>query len=169
MRTRAMRLATTFTVLIFLALVAAAADTLAQLQAKFDRESNPVHRAKLLQKLGDAQFEETRRAGNVFDHAIVALVLEKYRDNVRATFDGLKKHHPDAERNSNGYRQLESHVRRGIREVDDSLLLAPEQFKPPLELVRHDLAAIEDELIAMLFPLHTKPPAPKPPPAEKQP
>jgi len=164
-----MRLATIFAVLIFLALAATAADTLAQLQAKFDHESNPVHRAKLLQKLGDAQFEETRRAGNVSDHATVALVLEKYRDNVRVTFDGLKKRHPDAERNSNGYRQLESHVRRGIREVDDSLLLAPEQFKPPLELVRHDLAAIEDELIAMLFPAHTKPSAPTPPSVEKQP
>jgi hypothetical protein len=42
-------------------------------------------------------------------------------------------------------------VRRGIREVDETLLRAPEPYKPPLQIVRGDLDAMDRELIRMLF------------------
>jgi hypothetical protein len=154
--------------LMLLILPAGATDSLADLQKHFDRETNAVRKAKLLEKLGDAQFEETRRAGKEGDHGAVALTLEKYRDNVRAALEALKKQQPDAERHSNGYRQLQFHVRRGIREVEESLLMAADPFKPPLEIVRQDLIAMDDELIKMLFPLHPAKPHGTPPP-EKQP
>ena len=155
--------------LVLFLLSPAVTETLAELQARFDRESNAVHKAKILEKLGDAQFEETRRAGKAGDQATVALTLEKYRDNVRAALELLKKQHPDAERQSNGYRQLQFHVRRAIREVDESLLMAPDEYKPPLQIVRGDLIAIHDEMIKLLFPVHPAKPAKTPPPAEKQP
>src|SRR6202166_4824315 len=100
----------------------AAADKLDEMQARFDHEKNPVHRAKLLEKLGDAEFDEARRAYKANDLTTVATVLEKYRDNVRVALDGLRKKHSDAQKDSNGYRQLEIHVRRGIREADDIIL-----------------------------------------------
>lgn len=148
-------------VAIFLSVWAAGAtDQIAELQARFDREPNAVHKAKLAEKLGDLQFEVTRRAGKDNDYKTVGLTLEKYRDNVRVAFDALKKQHPDAEKQSNGYRQLEIHVRKEIREVDEILLLAPEVYKPPMELVRQDLIAMDDEMLKMLFPRHpVKPPA----------
>lgn len=141
--------------------------TVAELQARFDRETNSVSKAKLLVKLGDAQFEQARKAGNEGDNNTVGLTLEKYRDNVRAALEALKKQHPDAEKHSNGYRQLDMHVKRGIREVEDSMLVAPEPYKPPLQIVRQDLIAVDEELIRLLFPRRT---ADKPvPPAEKKP
>lgn len=146
-----------------------AAQSLAELQGRFDIETNAVRKAKLLQKLGDAQVEEARRAGKAADYNALGLTLEKYRDNVRAAVDALKKQHPDAEKQSNGYRQLQMHLRKGIREVDDALLASPEDFKPPLQLVRLDLITLDDELLKMLFPrrpLNQRAPAP---PAEKQP
>jgi hypothetical protein len=146
-----------------------AAQTLADLQARFDSETNAVHKAKLMQKLGDAQLEEARRAGRAGDHNALGLTLEKYRDNVRAAAEALKRQHPDAEKQSNGYRQLEVHLRKGIREVDDALLVSPEDYKPPLQLVRQDLIALDEELLKMLFPrrpLNQRAPGP---PAEKQP
>jgi hypothetical protein len=147
--------------------LAAATEKLSDLQAHFDRETNSVHKAKLLEKLGDAQFDETRRAGSANDYNAVGVILEKYRDNVRAALEALKKEHPDAERQSNGYRQLEIHVRKGIREIDEILLLAPETLHPPILLVRSDLAAFDDEMLHMLFPRRPAPPspAPAPPPA----
>jgi hypothetical protein len=155
------------------ALVSASVDTLAELQLHFDHETNSVHKAKLLEKLGDAQFSETRRLGTGGDYNAVGFILEKYRDNVRAVFDALKHDHPDAERHFNGYRQLEISVRRGIHEVDEILLIAPDQYKPPITIVRGDLAGLQDELIAMLFPPHRKsqppPPVSSKPPSEKQP
>jgi hypothetical protein len=49
------------------------------------------------------------------------------------------------------------------------LLVVPEPYKPPIEIVREDLAAMDDELLKLLFPnrpLNQK--AKNPPPPEKQ-
>src|SRR5260370_39059755 len=95
-------------VLIFLAVLpSGAAQSPADLQVRFDNETNGVHKAKLLQKLGDAQLEEARRAGKAGDHNALGLTLEKYRDHVHAAVEALKNQHPDAEKHSNGYRQLQ--------------------------------------------------------------
>jgi len=165
--------------LVFLAILPpGATESLADLQARFDRETSGVQKAKLMTKLGEVELEEARRAGKAGDYNAVGLTLEKYRDNVRSAVDALKKQHPDAERQSNGYRQLEIHVRKGIREIDETLLVSPEDYKPPLQIVRHDLIGMDDELLKMLFPRRplekreTAPPAEKPgpaPPAERQP
>jgi hypothetical protein len=132
----------------------AANDVLAQLQAKFDTETNAVRKAKIMEKLGNAQFEEARRAGQKGDFSGVDLTLEKYRDNVRVALESLKKQEPDAEKHSNGYRQLQFLVHRSLREVTDSTLAAPPEYQPPLELVRKDLVAMDDEMIKLLFPAH---------------
>ena len=128
-----------------------AQEKIAELQRRFDHETNAVHRAKLLERLGDAQFEETRRAFKANDLVTVGIVLEKYRDDAREALEGLKKKHPDAEKQPGGYRQLEIHVRRGIREVDEILLRIPEQYQPPLQIVRGDLDRMDREMIGMLF------------------
>jgi hypothetical protein len=154
--------------LVLFLLRPAAAQSLAELQSHFDHENNAVRKAKLLEKLGDAQFEETRQAGKTGDHAKVAMTFEKYRDNARAALELLKKQHPDAERQSNGYRQLQFHVRRAIREINESLLMAPEEFKPPLQIVRADLIRMDDEMIMLLFPGHPQKPVKAPSPTEKQ-
>jgi hypothetical protein len=155
-------------VFLFLALPQVPAQNVADLQARFDQETNGVHKAKLMSKLGEAQLDEARRAGKAGDYNVVGITLEKYRDNVRAAVEALKKQHPDAEKQSNGYRQLEIHLRKGIREVDETILVAPEGYKPPLEIVRQDLSGMDDELLKMLFPRRPLPQPPTPP-AEKQP
>lgn len=155
--------------MIFLMLPPAIAQqTVAELQGHFDRETNSVKKAKLLVKLGDAEFEEARRAEKEGDNNTVDATMEKYRDNVRAALEALKKQHVDAEKHSNGYRQVEMHVKQGIREVEDSMLAAPGPYKPPLQIVRLDLISMDEELIRMLFP-HRPADKPAPPPAEKQP
>jgi hypothetical protein len=99
----------------------------------------------------------------------VGMTLEKYRDNVRVAIEALKKQHPDAEKQSNGYRQLQMHVRKGIREVDETLLVSPEDYKPPLQIVRQDLIGMEEELLKMIFPHRPAEQHAATPPAEKQP
>jgi hypothetical protein len=146
--------------------VGASADKLSDLQARFDTETNGVHKAKMLQKLGDAEFEEATRAEKSGDYATMDLILEKYRDNVRAASEALEKDTPDGERHPNGYKQLEMHVQKGLRQVDEILLIAPPEFKPPLELVRQDLLTLDDKLLRALFPRRheKKVPAPAVPP-----
>ncbi|MFI5058934.1 MAG: hypothetical protein ACHQLQ_12175 [Candidatus Acidiferrales bacterium] len=145
-----------------------AADKVQELQARFDRETDAVRKAKIFEKLGDAQFEEARKSGNAGDYSAVGLTMERYRDNARAAFDALKKNQPDAERHPNGYKQLQFHVHRSLRELDEILVVAPVEYRPPLRLVRQDLAAINDELLHMLFPRRPGEPLATPPPAKKQ-
>jgi|SRR5215471_3754221 len=145
------------------------------LQARFDHENNSVHKAKLFDRLGDEQFAETRRASHANDYQTVGQVMEKYRDNARAVLAALKKDHPNAERQMGGYKQLQMHIHRGLRELDETLIVAPQEFRPPLLLVRQDLVSMDDELLQMLFPRRpppksaVPPPPPVPVPPEKQP
>ena len=143
------------------------------LQARFDRETNSVHKAKLFDKLGDEEFAESRRASHANDYQTVGQIMEKYRDNARAALTALKKDHPNAERQLGGYKQLQMHIHRGLRELDETLVVAPQEFRPPLLLVRQDLVSMDDELLQMLFPRRPPPkssvPPPPPVPPEGQP
>jgi hypothetical protein len=123
-----------------------------ELQTRFDHETNSVHKAKLFEKLSDEQLSEVRRASQSSDYNAVGTVMEKYRDNARAAVDALKKEHPNAEHQINGYKQLQIHIRRAIRDLRETVLLAPDEFKPPLQLVERDLSLIDDELLQSLFP-----------------
>jgi hypothetical protein len=152
MRPRAAQRVALPIVMAMLCAVAVAADKLSELQAHFDSETNGVHKARMLQRLGDAEFEEASRAEKSGDYVTVGLIMEKYWDNVRAASQVLEKEKPDAERHSNGYRQLEMHVQKGLRQIDELLLVAPAEYKPPLQLVRTDLLTFDDELLRFLFP-----------------
>jgi hypothetical protein len=154
---------------VFLAFVGIlAADKVEELQARFDQEFDPVHKAKLLEKLGDAQFAEARKVGNAGDYSAVGLLMEKYRDNVRIALSGLKKKQQDAEKHPEGYKQMQFHVDKALRELDQILLVAPAEYRPPLRLVRGDLVAMNDELLRMLFPRRPGERAIKPPAAKKR-
>jgi hypothetical protein len=123
-----------------------------ELQARFDHETNSVHKAKLFEKLSDEQLAEVRHASLASDYNAVGTIMEKYRDNARAAVDALKKEHPNADHQLNGYKQLQIHIRRAIRDLKETVLLAPDEYKPPLQLVEHDLSLIDDELLQRLFP-----------------
>src|SRR5258707_14201649 len=141
-------------IVVAVGIARAATDDVHTLQARFDREGNSVHKAKLLERLGDAQLEQTRRASQANDYKEIGFVMEKYRDNARADIEALKKEHRDAEHHTRGYKQLQIHVHKSLREVDETLVVAPDEFRPPLEVVRRDLANMDDELLELLFPCH---------------
>jgi hypothetical protein len=145
------------------------ADKLKELQEHFDRANHAGAKIKDLQKLGALEFDAATQASKAGDYIAVGLIFEKYRDNVRQAFELLRKQEPDADRHPGGYRQLELEVRQGIREVEDTLLVAAEDVRPPLELVRKDLIDTDDALIHLLFPRRTKDPVKVPPAAEAKP
>lgn len=156
-------------------------ETLEELQRRFDNEADGVNKAKMLHKLGDAQFLREREAVKAGDFSTAALIMEKYRDNVRVALEAVKKAHPDGERHPNGYKQLEMHIEGGLREVQDLLTAAPEPYQPPLEIVKADLLELDKETLHRLFPRRPgekplppkpsadAPPAVTPPSQEKQP
>lgn len=162
------RLAVFLNAVFFICATVFAAEKMQELQARFDRETDAVGKAKLFEKLGNAQFEGARKSGSAQDYSAVGLIMEKYRDNALVAFDALKKAHPDAERHPNGYKQLQFHVHSSLRELDQILLVAPPEYKPPLRIVRQDLSAFDDELLHLLFPRRPGEHPVTPPLPEKQ-
>lgn len=148
---------------------AAGLDRAADLQARFDKETHAGPKIKIMEKLTDAQFEVERKAIGANDFSTVGLTLEKYRDNLRACLELLKKQDPDVDRHSNGYRQLELQMRRGIREVEDTMQVAPPEVQPPLQIVHKDLLDMDNDLIRLLFPRRTPEPEKVPPAPEVKP
>ena len=138
--------------LMLSSLCSAASDDLATLQARFDKEKDGEHKVKMLDKLADAQIEEERAASKANDFKTVGLTFEKYRDNLRLAFEALKKKHPNAVKKPGGYKRLELENQRALREVNDVLLIAPDVYKPPLQIVESDMRKMEDELLRLLFP-----------------
>jgi hypothetical protein len=120
----------------------AAVDKISDLQARFDKETHASGKVKALDKVTDAQFDETRKASAAGDYVNAGLIFEKYRDNVRACLELLKK----------------QQTRRGLREIEDTLVTAPPDVRPPLEIVRKDILDMDDELIRLLFPKRTPDP-----------
>jgi hypothetical protein len=53
--------------------------------------------------------------------------------------------------------------------VEDTLLVTPDDVRPPLEIVRKDLIEMDDALIHLLFPRRTKDPVKVAPAAEAKP
>lgn len=143
-------------------------DRVKELQQHFDHETHSGGKVKDLEKLGAAQFEAATKAGAAGDYITVGLIFEKYRDNVESAFELLKNQEPDAERHSGNYRHLELQVRRGIREVEETLIVVPEETRPPFQIVRQNLIDMDDAMIRLLFPRHTKvPDKPAAPAGEK--
>jgi hypothetical protein len=146
-----------------------AADRVKDLQDHFDKETHASAKIKALEKLSEAQFDAASKAGQQDDFLAVGLTMEKYRDNAMTAFELLRKQEPDADHHPNGYRQLELQVRRGIREVEETLLTVPDVVRPPLRIVRQDLIDLDDTLIRALFPRRTPEPQKVPPVPESKP
>ncbi|HEY4977780.1 MAG TPA: hypothetical protein VII25_01325 [Candidatus Acidoferrum sp.] len=138
--------------------VDAAPDKVSEFQSQFDREPHATAKIKILEKLGAAQFAAATHAQKESNFVDIAFIFEKYRDNVRTAFELLKKQEPNSDKHSGGYRHLELQVRRGIREVEEILIIVPEEVRPPLQIVHEDLVHIDDELIRAIFPRHTNQP-----------
>ena len=164
-RGEAPRLELWFVLCVFLILVvtvAQSADKVMELQDRFDKETQAPTKIKALDKLAEAQFAAAGKAGDLGDYVKAVLTFEKYRDNVLTTLQLLKKQEPDVDRHAAGYRQLELQVRKGIREVEGTLMIAPLETRPPMEIVRKDLLDVDDELIHLLFPGRPKNPGKAP-------
>lgn len=157
------------TFLLLVSPLSSRADKVKDLQDHFDKETHAGGKVKALDKLSEAQFEIAGKAGQSGDYVTVGLTFEKYRDNVRTVLELLKKQEPDADRHPGGYRLLELQVRKGIREVEDTIMVAPVEMRPPLGIVHKDLLDMDDELIRLLFPRRTKDPEKVPPVPEEKP
>jgi hypothetical protein len=127
-------------------------DLLAQYKDKFSKETDPVHKAKALTKLGDAQVADFTRRATANDVEGAFATLTEYRDEVRSVFDGLKATGNNAEKKSDGFKELQIHLRKTLWALDRAASLVPTERRTEFHDIHEELERIHNDLIHMLFP-----------------
>jgi len=126
--------------------------TTEQWRAKFEHEADPVHKAKLLLPLGESEFKDAESA-LANDKAAEALdILKKYLAEAQSCEKALEEKFPDAEKHSNGYKQLQISLRGSLRRLDAMIVGLNEDDRKPFVEIRGQLDEIDRHLIHILFP-----------------
>lgn len=142
----------------------AAQDRLAEDLAKYQHETDPVRKSRVLVKLGDEQVDLARKQLKADDEVASLHTLEQYRDEVHDMVAALHGMGVDAERKPSGFKELQISLRETIRRIDDLILTLSVDKRPFFREVRNDLFMDQNGLIDELFPRKPDRNPPKPDP-----
>jgi len=140
-----------------------AQDRTAELRARFEKETDPVRKARLVEPLADAEFRNMHEKIDAGDLAAAAEIARRVRDEAAASKKSLDAKSRDPEAHPEGYKQLEISVRVSVRRLDDIMVGLAKDDQAPLAEVRKDLDEQDRQMIHQLFPKRPEP-APTTPP-----
>jgi hypothetical protein len=127
-------------------------DRVGMARSRFVKETDPVHKAKLILPLGTAEFDQIEKQVGDRDLTTALDNLHAYQDQVTLCEKALDARGVDPEKHSAGFKELEISVRESLRRLDNVLVhLSGDDQKPFLE-VRKSLDEINRHLIKQLFP-----------------
>jgi hypothetical protein len=123
-----------------------------QFRSRFQKETDPVHRAKLMPQLGEAQFQEIDKdlVSEKLPDAIA--ILQQYRDEAASCVKALDAKGVNAEKHPSGFKELELSLRESLRRLDDILVSFSPDEQGPFRAVRNDLDELDRHVIRELFP-----------------
>lgn len=129
-----------------------ARDNTSELMARFDREANPVQKAKIMQKLGGAEFREIEKdvMNRQFDAA--AQVLARYHDQAEECSKQLDDAQIDAAKKPAGFKQLQISVREALERLDRLISTMTADEQGHFRKNRDDLEELNSHLLQELFP-----------------
>jgi len=131
---------------------ALAQDRTAELRARFAAESNPVKKAKLMPKLGEAEFRDIQGDVAAGQFSAALAVLDQYRAEARLCAERLDATGVDPEKRSAGFKQLQISLRQSLRRLNEILVGVTPDEQPPFLDARRDLEQLNRRLIRKLFP-----------------
>lgn len=125
---------------------------LAKSKEQYDKETSPVGRAKALAKLGRVELRAAREAADANNPDLALQFVKDYNDQAEAAHDALLKTGVNAEKHSNGFRQLQISLRESIRTLRQITDRVPFTERQPFEDLGKGLEALNQKLILELFP-----------------
>lgn len=126
-------------------------------RARFIAESNPVRKAKIIERLGDLQFDLVRQQMDAGDVDGAVRTLTDYHDECLATHQALKGAVSDPERKPSGFKELEFSVRENVSRMREIMTGLPKDEQDRFAPIRADLEELNRQLILELFPRQSKP------------
>lgn len=127
-------------------------DRTAQLRARFEKESNPVRKAKLMVPLGTAEFDriEKQIADNDVNGALAG--SREYESQASSCEKALDARRVSPEKHPSGYKELQLSVRESLRRLDNVMVNLASDDQKPFRDVRKSLDDLDRDLIEELFP-----------------
>jgi len=150
-------------VAVALAAAAFAQDRTADLRARFERETNPVQKAKLMPDLGEAEFQKIRADADADQFSSALKGLREYEAQVDTCVKGLEVLKLDAAKHPSGFKQLQISVQESLRRIDGLLPAMTSDKQAPFLELRKELDGANRQLIEQLFPKQTPPRKPDKP------
>ncbi|MFZ0038063.1 MAG: hypothetical protein WAK91_11615 [Candidatus Acidiferrales bacterium] len=129
-----------------------------EFKARFDSEPDPVRKAKLIEKLGDYQFDQIRRQVEAGDLDQSVSILSGYRDECASLHKSLRATGVDPEKRPSGFKQLEFSVRESLTRLQDIMAGLPKDDQKRFVEMRTELEGLDHQLILELFPRQSKSP-----------
>jgi len=127
-------------------------DRVAEYRARFDKESNPIHKAKLMVHLGTAEFEQIEKQLSAGDSTGALDGLREYQAQANSCEKELDARGVNPEKHPAGYKELQISVREAIRRLDNMMVNLTGDVQPPFREIRKNLDALNRDLIKELFP-----------------
>lgn len=127
-------------------------DRMQEYKDKYEKETDPVRKAKALGNYGDAQIQRFVREAAAENFDAASALLTAFRNEVRTVFDALKATGIDAEKKSDGFKDLEFHLRKTLWQIDRTLPSVPFDRRESLQGMHDELGRIHTDLIKLLFP-----------------
>jgi hypothetical protein len=114
--------------------------------ARFDKESDPLRKARMMPQYGDLEFQEIHHAVEEGDFPRALEHLKTYRDQA-------------------GFKQLQISLRGSLRRLDDLIVRLASDDARPFQDLRKDLEELDRHVVRELFPrqpvVEAAPPKPK--------
>jgi hypothetical protein len=119
---------------------------------KFEKEGDPVSRAKIGIKISDILLDdvaESVREGKFDD---MEQQLTAYAETIQAAHTTLVESGRNASQKSGGFKELEIALRKHVRKFEDFARLLNLQKRVPLEKARDFANGVREKLLKALFP-----------------
>jgi hypothetical protein len=129
-----------------------AQDRTAGLRSRFEKETDPVRKARQVALLADSEFRDMHEKIDAGDLAAAGEIAGRVRDEAQTSKKLLDAKSRDAEAHPDGYKQLEISVRESMRRLDDIMVSLAQDEQAPLAEVRKDLDELDRQMIHQLFP-----------------
>jgi hypothetical protein len=136
-----------------------AQDRTALLRSRFEKETDPVRKARMVALLADSEFRDMHEKIDAGDLAAAVEIAGRVRNEAQASKKLLDAKSRDAEAHPEGYKQLEISVRESMRRLDDIMVSLAKDEQAPLAEVRKDLDELDRQMIHQLFPKRPEPAA----------
>jgi hypothetical protein len=135
-----------------LASAAVQQDRLAELRSRFDKESDPVRKSKLMVQLGAAEFDDMEKRLGASDSSGALEELRSYQDQANSCEKALDARGVDPEKHPAGYKELQVSVREALRRLNNFMINMTGDEQQPFREIRKNLDNLDQDLIKELFP-----------------